>query len=62
VWSELEREIAFLAAAADAFPLKVPRYLTVSHTSVPPHMAMPCTRAEWVTQLPAGRAARYKRP
>jgi hypothetical protein len=33
VWPELEREIAFLAAAADALPLEVPRYLTVSRTS-----------------------------
>jgi len=33
VWPELEREIAFLAAAADALPLEVPRYLNVSRTS-----------------------------
>lgn len=33
VWPELEREIAFLAAAADALPLKVPLYVTVSRTS-----------------------------
>ena len=33
VWPDLEREIAFLAAAADALPLEVPRYLTVTRTS-----------------------------
>jgi aminoglycoside 2''-phosphotransferase len=33
VWLELEREITFLAAAADALPLEVPRYLTVDRTS-----------------------------
>lgn len=33
VWAELEREIAFLAVAADALPLEVPRYVNVSRTS-----------------------------
>ena len=33
VWPELEREIAFLTAAADLLPLTVPRYSRVVHTS-----------------------------
>jgi len=33
VWQELEREVAFLAAAADALPLKVPRYASVVRSS-----------------------------
>jgi aminoglycoside 2''-phosphotransferase len=33
VWPELEREIAFLAAAGEALPLRVPRYVIVSRAS-----------------------------
>lgn len=34
VWCELEREIAFLAVAADALSLEVPRYLGVNRSSL----------------------------
>jgi aminoglycoside 2''-phosphotransferase len=34
VWQELDREIAFLAAASDDLPLDVPRYVAVVPTSV----------------------------